>query len=402
MSEFNLVEVKDKAEKKQFFNCARTIYADDPHWVCPLDIEIESIFDPEHNSAFNHGDARRWIVVDSDKQAVGRIGAFYHREKALKNKPYAGGIGFFESIDNQKVADILFDTARDWLKSEGMEAMDGPINFGENFLYWGLLVEGYTHQAYGMQYHKPYYKTLFETYGFENYFNQFSYHVDLTKPFNERQEKFAKFLMRKGNFTFEHLKLSEKDRFIDEVTNIFNAVWSDFHEDYTPLDRSEIEQILEDAKDVINEEFIWFAYDDGKPIGMVITFPDVNQIVKPFNGKLNLINKIRFVQRRKNPKVLTRARQLISGMIPEYQQSGMIAPLFLKMAASLKEHGIKELEMSWVGEYNHTVNKIYKQMDNAEKAKTHATFRYLFDRDAKFERFTNEESNKAKKVYNND
>ncbi|MDA3911909.1 MAG: GNAT family N-acetyltransferase [Bacteroidales bacterium] len=402
MSEFNLVEVKDKAEKKQFFNCARIIYADDPHWVCPLDIEIESIFDPKHNSAFNHGDARRWIVVDSDKQAVGRIGAFYHREKALKSKPYAGGVGFFESIDNQKVADMLFDTARDWLKSEGMEAMDGPVNFGENFVYWGLLIEGYTHQAYGMQYHKPYYKTLFETYGFENYFNQFSYHVDLTKPFNERQEKFAKFLMRKGNFTFEHLKLSQKDRFIDEVTDIFNAVWSDFHEDYTPLDRSEIAQILDDAKDIINEEFIWFAYDDGKPIGMVITFPDVNQVIKPFNGKLNLINKIRFVQRRKNRKVLTRARQLISGMIPEYQRSGIIAPLFLKMAKSLKEHGIKELEMSWVGEYNHTVNKIYKQMDNAEKAKTHATFRYLFDRDAEFVRFTNEESDKAKKVYNND
>jgi len=402
MSKFNLVEVKDKAEKKLFFNCARAIYADDPHWVCPLDIEIESIFDPKHNSAFNHGDARRWIVVDSDKQAVGRIGAFYHREKALKSKPYAGGVGFFESIDNQEVASVLFDIARDWLKSEGMEAMDGPINFGENFVYWGLLIEGYTHQAYGMQYHKPYYKTLFETYGFKNYFNQFSYHVDLTKPFNARQEKFAKFLMRKGNFTFEHLKLSEKDRFVDEVTNIFNAVWSDFHEDYTPLDSSEIEQILNDAKDIINEEFIWFAYDDGKPIGMVITFPDVNQVIKPFNGKLNLINKIRFVQRRKNSKVLTRARQLISGMIPEYQQSGIIAPLFLKMAASLKAHGIKELEMSWVGEYNHTVNKIYKQMDNAEKAKTHATFRYLFDRDAEFERFTNEESDKAKKVYNND
>lgn len=400
MSEYRIIEVKDPAEVKQFFNCARNIYADDPHWVCPLDIEIQSIFDPNHNTSFQHGNAKRWIVVDKDKQAVGRIGAFYHREKAMKHKPYAGGVGFFESIDNQEVANMLFDTARDWLKSEGMEAMDGPVNFGENFNYWGLLVEGYTHQAYGMQYHKPYYKTLFEEYGFGNYYNQFSYHVDLTKPFNERQVKFAKFLGRKGNFTFEHLKMKEKDRFIDDIVYIFNAVWSDFHEDYTPLDRKEIELILEDAKDIVNEKFIWFAYDEGKPIGMIITFPDVNQVIKPFKGKLNLINKLRFLQRRKNPKVITRARQLISGVTPDYQRSGIIGPLFLEMAGALKEFGIKELEMSWVGEYNHTVNKMYKQMDNAERGKVHTTYRYLFDRTAEFERFTNEESGKAKKVYN--
>jgi hypothetical protein len=400
MSDFTLIEVSNKADKTLFFNCARDIYANDEHWVCPLDIEIELTFDPNHNAAFKHGDAKRWIVINEHKKAIGRIGAFYHREKAMKNKPYAGGIGFFESIDSQDVANMLFNAAKDWLKAEGMEAMDGPINFGENFVYWGLLLEGFTHQAYGMQYHKPYYKTLFEKYGFQNFYNQFSYHVDLTQAFNERQVKFAEFIGRKGNYSFEHLRFSEKDRFIDEVLYIFNTVWSDFHEDYTPLTRSDIEQILFDSREIMNEKFIWFAYDEGKPIGMIITFPDINQVIKPFNGKLNLINKWRFVHRKNNPKVLTRARQLISGVIPEYQKSGIIGPLFLKMAESLKAHGIKELEMSWVGEYNHTVNKMYKQMDNAVKAKTHATYRYLFDREAKFERFTNETSGKAKKVYN--
>lgn len=400
MSEFKIIEVVDKYGVAQFHNCARSIYADDPHWVAPLDIEVESIFDPNHNSAFKHGDAKRWIVVNGDKQPIGRIGAFYHKEKAMKHKPYTGGVGFFEAIDNQEVADILFNTAKEWLEQNGMEAMDGPVNFGENFLYWGLLVEGYTHQAYGMQYHKPYYKGLFENFGFQNYFNQFSYHVDLTKPFNERQQRFAEFIGRKGNYTFEHLNLKNPDKFIDDIVHIFNAVWSDFHEDYTPLERSDIEQILSDAKDLINEKYIWFVYDEGKPAGMIITFPDVNQVVKPFKGKLTLINKLRFLSRRNNPKVITRARQLISGVTPEYQRAGIIGPLFLKMAAALKENGIKELEMSWVGEYNTTVNKMYKQMDNAEKAKMHTTYRFLFDRSADFVRFTNEESQKSKKVNN--
>jgi hypothetical protein len=390
MSEYQIVEVISKEHKKQFFDCARIIYSDDPYWVSPLDIEIESIFDPNHNSSFKHGDAKRWIALDSNHQVVGRIGAFFHREKAMKHSPHAGGVGFFESIDNQDVATLLFDVSRDWLKEQGMEAMDGPVNFGENFLYWGLLVEGFSHQAYGMQYHKPYYKLLFENYGFKNYFNQFSYHVDLTVPFNERQVRFAEFLGRKGNYSFEHLQLKNKDKYIDDIFFIFNEVWSNFHEDYTPLGKSDIEQLLDDCTDILNEKFIWFVYDEGKPVGMIITLPDVNQVVKPFKGKLNLINKIRFISRSKNPKVVTRARQLISGVIPEYQKKGVIGPLFLKMAGSLKESGIKELEMSWVGEYNHTVNKMYKQMDNAEKAKTHTTYRYMFDQTAEFKRFTND------------
>ncbi|MGM0649863.1 MAG: GNAT family N-acetyltransferase [Bacteroidota bacterium] len=398
MTTFTIKEVNDKTSKKQFFDCARKIYADDPHWVCPLDIEIESIFDPAHNMAFKHGDAVRWIIVDDNNQPAGRIAAFYHKEKAMKHKPYAGGIGFFESVNNQDVANMLFDKARDWLTQQGMEAMDGPINFGENFLYWGLLLEGFTHQAYGMQYHKPYYKDLFENYGFKIYYKQFSYHVDLTKPFNERQVKFARFIGRKKNYTFRHLKTKQADKFIDDIVFIFNTVWSDFHEDYTPLEKKDIEHIFEDAKDVIIEDFIWLAYDNDKPIGLLVPFPDVNQVIKPFNGKLNLLNKLRFIRRRKNPNVVSRARLLISGVIPEYQRTGIIGPLFIKMVETLKQHGIKELEMSWVGDYNDTVNKLYKQMHNTRLAKTHATYRYLFDRNAEFVRFTNEKAPKQNNI----
>lgn len=398
MKTINILEVNNKNRKQQFYDCARDIYADDPHWVCPLDVEIESIFDPSHNTAFEHGAAFRWIAVDADNNTIGRITAFFHKEKAMKHKPYAGGIGFFESIDDQDVANKLFDTAREWLIHQGMEAMDGPINFGENFLYWGLLLEGFTHQAYGMQYHKPYYRTLFENYGFKIYYKQYSYHVDLTKPFNERQVKFAKFIGRKKNYSFKHLEIKHADKYIDDIVYLFNAVWSDFHEDYTPLKKKDIEHIFDDAKDVIIEDFVWLAYDNGKTIGLLVSFPDVNQVIKPFSGKLNLWNKLRFMRRMRNPKVLTRVRLLIGGVIPEYQRTGIVGPLFIKMAETLKKHGIKELEMSWVGDYNDTVNKLYKQMHNAERAKIHATYRYLFDRNATFERFTNEKAPKQKNI----
>ena len=265
--------------------------------------------------------------------------------------------------------------------------MDGPINFGENFIHWGLLVEGFAHQAYGMPYHYPYYKTLFENYGFKTYFEQYSYHVDLTKPFPERQVQFAEFLMHKQNYSWEHFKFSNYKKYLSDATEIYNAVWSNFHTDYTPLEYKDFEKIFLDAKALLIEDFIVFAYDNGKPIGMIVTFPDLNQALKSLNGKLNLINKIKLIYYKKTK--ITRARQLVSGVLPDYQKAGIIGPLFLKMVDGCKKHGITELEMSWVGDYNEPVNKMYRQMETATKAKTHITYRYLFDQSKPFVRFTN-------------
>ena len=183
----NIVTVNSPETKKAFLDTARVIYKGDKNWVCPLDIEIENTFDPGHNQSFNSGEAQRWVLLDDNSKSIGRIAAFYDEKKILNNnKQPTGGIGFFECTQDQNAANLLFDTAKNWLQSKNMEAMDGPINFGENFVNWGLLVDGFMHQGYGMPYNMPYYKNLFENYGFRNYFEQYSYHVDLSKPFNPR------------------------------------------------------------------------------------------------------------------------------------------------------------------------------------------------------------------------
>jgi hypothetical protein len=393
-----LIEVKDTKTRYQFLDLPKRLYKGDNNWTCILDAEIEGIFNPKQNSSFANGDACRWILMNKNEQVIGRIAAFYDMKKA--NNPHhgqpTGGIGFFECINNQEAANRLFEVSKAWLVSKGMEAMDGPINFGENYVHWGLLVEGFMHQAYGMQYNYPYYKNLFENYGFQTYFEQYSYHVDLTQPFPERQEKFARFVMRKPNFKWDHLHFNNYQKYIKDMVEIYNAVWADFHEDYTPITFEEFEKVFLDAKPLLNEDFIVFAYDEEKPIGMIINFPDFNQVFKKLkNGKLSLLNKLKLLYHKKHS--ITRSRQLVSGVIPEYQKAGIIGPLFLNMVDACKKHGIKELEMSWVGDYNDTVNKMYKQMENAVKAKTHITYRYLFDREKPFVRFTNAGTEKSQR-----
>jgi hypothetical protein len=392
------IAVKDKQTTSRFLDFPKQLYKNDENWTCVLDAEIENIFNPDSNSLFKGGDACRWILVDDNDKTIGRIAAFYNEKKA--NNPHhgqpTGGVGFFECIDSQEAANILFNTSKEWLQSKGMEAMDGPINFGENYVHWGLLVDGFMHQAYGMPYNFKYYKQLFENYGFKTYFEQYSYHLDLTKPMPERQEKFARFVMRKPNYKWDHLRFNNYKKYIKDLVEIYNAVWSDFHEDFTPITFEEFEKVFLDAKPLLNEDFIVFAYDEERPIGMIINFPDLNQVFKKLkNGKLTLINKLKLLYHKKYS--ITRSRQLVSGVIPEYQKAGIIGPLFLNMVDACKKHGITELEMGWVGDYNTTVNKMYKLMDNTVRAKTHITYRYLFDREKPFKRFTNENTNKSKR-----
>ena len=158
-----LQEVVTPALEREWLDLPKKIYKGNRNWVCPLDTDIRKVFDPARNEQFADGEAVRWVVRNRAGEVVGRIAAFYNREKAALEEQPTGGCGFFESIDDQQVADLMFDASRMWLASRGMEAMDGPINFGQRDAWWGLLVEGYEFQPlYENPYNPPYYKELFE------------------------------------------------------------------------------------------------------------------------------------------------------------------------------------------------------------------------------------------------
>src|ERR1035437_1849982 len=168
-----VIEVVTKHDRQDFLDFPKRLYKRDPFWICPLDSGIESVFDSNKNHTFAHGEAIRWILKDSEGNIIGRIAAFVDLIRSAANSQPTGGMGFFEVIENREAAFCLFNTASDWLSDRGMKAMDGPINFGENDNYWGLLVDGYTQQSFGMPYNKKYYKEFFEEYGFKNYFEQY-------------------------------------------------------------------------------------------------------------------------------------------------------------------------------------------------------------------------------------
>jgi len=389
-----LQEITPATGSRVFHEVARGVYAGDPNWIAPLDMDVEAVFDPGKNGAFKQGEAIRWVLRDDAGRAAGRIAAFVDLEKAKRKDPAEGGIGFFECPDDPAAAALMFDAAKEWLAARGVEAMDGSVNFGANFNHWGVLVEGFMPQGYGMPYNKPYYAGLFEGYGFREYFRQFSYHKNLAEPFPERMVKFAEHTIKKRTYEFRHYEKKRANRYIADLVEVLNRTWADYMEDYQPVTPEEIGRIIKSAGPVIEEEFVWFAYKDGRPIGVVVTFPDVNQVLARFDGRLNLWKTFRFLRLLKG-KTITRNRVFLAGVIPEFQNSNVIGPLFLHFvwAVEARPH-YREIELSWVGDYNPRMRKIYEQIGGVHK-KTHVTYRYLFDRGRPFVRFTNEGGNSA-------
>ncbi|MBN2485822.1 MAG: GNAT family N-acetyltransferase [Bacteroidales bacterium] len=384
-----LQEVTTSRHKAAFHKLPRRLYKTDRNWTCPLDIEIENIFNPQSNGKFKNGNAVRWLLIDDSRKVVGRIAAFIDTKNMNNYRYPAGGCGFFECINNQQAANMLFDAAKNWLQQQGAESMLGPVNFGENFNHWGLLVDGFIPQAYGMPYNFPYYKKLFENYGFKNYFEQYSYHKPLADGFPERMLRFAEYTEKRPGYSFDHFSFDRLEEFTDYFVEVYNTVWKAFHDNYEPLGANDMRELLVNSKPIIDEELLWFAFDKGRPVGLLGVVPDVNQLLRKLkNGKLNLLNKLRFIYYRK--RAITRCRAFVAGIYPEYQNTGIIAALFFQLVKVLgNKPGMQEIELSWVGDYNPKMIGIYEKM-GGKKMKTHVTYMYLFRDDMVFERFTNE------------
>jgi hypothetical protein len=381
-----LAEVRDKSSKKLFHKLPSIIYKNDPNYIQPLINMVESTFDPLKNSFFKHGKSIRWVLLDSDKNPIGRIAAFIDYDKSHTFEQPTGNIGFFECINDKEASTTLFNTAREWLKQNGMEAMDGPANIGENYMNHGLLVSGFTQQGFGMPYNPAYYLDLYECYGFKTYYEQYAYHIDYTKPFPERFWKIAEWVAKKPQFSFRHFNWKDTSKFVDDFAEIYDGAWQK-HEHYKPLDKEELRNFLISSKLLIDPEFIWFAYSNEKPIALFVMLPDFNQVLKKIKtGRLSLWNLIKLFSFIKGKK-FTRARIIIMGVVESFQKSGIESAIFWHLENHVMPHKPRytEIELSWAGDFNPKIIAIYKATGGIH-AKTYYQLRYLFDRDKKFER----------------
>ncbi|WP_290795588.1 hypothetical protein [Flavihumibacter sp. UBA7668] len=377
--------VKTDQQIQQFLTLPVKLYAKEPNWIRPLDKDIEAVFDSKKNKAFRHGTIIRWLLFNDQQELIGRIAAFHNKKYRNKGDDVpVGGIGFFECINNQEAASLLFDTSKNWLQEQGMEAMDGPINFGERDKWWGLLTNGFQAPLYCMNYNPPYYIELFENYGFQLFFKQICFgmhpHEKLQPKFYERHAMVA----ADPNFTARHFRKSELKKFAADFCTVYNKAWAG-HAGNKELSVNQCIKLFEQMKPVMDEKIIWFAYYKQDPIAIFINLPDLNQWFKHLNGQFNLFAKLKFLWI-KATKPNTRFLGIVFGVVPEWQAKGVDSFIIVE-SAKVIQHKLpyEEYEMQWIGDFNPKMIAVAENLTN-ERSRILTTYRYLFDRNKPFHR----------------
>ncbi len=382
----DLVEVKTKKESQQFVALSADLYKNVSSWIRPIDKEIEAIFNPSENNHFKNGECIRWILKENNK-VIGRIATFVNYRTATKdNDQPTGGIGFFECIDDQKAATILFDRSKDWLKEKGMEAMDGAINFGDRDKWWGVLTKGFDVEPnYQCNYNLPYYKKLFENYGFQNYFDQYTFTRLIKDPIDHRLRHKADLIKKDPNYHFEHFSMKKFNQHTKDIISIYNNAWVN-HKGVPKMTQEKGEAIINQLKPILEEKIIWLGYYKEEPIAFFFNIPDVNQILKYVHGKLNLIGKLKFLWYKKYNKK-QKMLGIIFGVIPKFQGKGVDGAIIVASLDTLYslDYKFQVTEFKGIGDFNRKMILVIKQV-GGEICKVHTTYRYLFDKNMPFKR----------------
>lgn len=376
--------VESKKDIKTFLEVPISIYKDDTNWVRPLDKDVEETFDRNKNKYFKDGNAVRWILFSDEEKPIGRVAAFFDGKTAKSFDQPTGGMGFYECIDNMDAANMLFTQCKNWLKEQGMEAMDGPINFGEKNKWWGLLVEGFTPPIYTMSYHLPYYRKQFEAFGFKTYYEQYCFTIPLWKQAPDTIRLKAERIASKSGYHVETISKNKLARYAEDFRKVYNEAWVTY-DNQKPMESKQALSIFKRLKPIIDPKLVYFTYFKDEPIAFFVMLPEINQIVRHLNGSLNWWGKLKFKYYQLTGEC-DRVFGLAFGVIPRYQGKGVEAFMIIeaskKLLAQSKYH---EIELNWIGDFNPKMLKVASNLE-AKHHRTYLTMRMLFDPNKVYER----------------
>lgn len=382
-----LIEVKTAEHIKEFMNLPVRLYKNSPHWIRPLDKDIESVFDPEKNKTFRHGECIRWILQNEKAEVIGRVAAFVNEKTVNKgNEQPTGGLGFFECVEDQQAAFTLLDACKKWLMDRGMQAMDGPINFGSRDRWWGLLIEGFDRDPnYQCNYNFPYYERFFEAYGFQVYFYQLTFHRMVMEPLAPRLHEKAEMMSNDPDYEFRHIRKSEIEKLPEYLLTVYNKAWAK-RGDNPELNMAQAKLLVKQMKPIMDLRLLYFGFYKGEPVSFFLSLPEINQIFKYVNGKLDLLGKMKFVWHQLK-KTNRKAFGILFGVVPEHQGKGCDGAMILASRKVLQDEYRRydEYEMNWIGDFNPRMINVVKQV-GADVCKRHATYRKLFDETKPFKR----------------
>jgi GNAT superfamily N-acetyltransferase len=365
-----IAPVRTRKQRKQFLMLPWHLYRGDPNWIPPLLAHVRELLNYRRHPFYDDAAVETFVAYHGD-EPVGRIAAIVNHAHNRRYGEKRGFFGFFESINDQSVADSLFAAARQWWSEQGIDTVRGPANPSLNYEV-GLLIDGFdTPPYFMMSYNKRYYERLLLGCGLQKSQDMYAFwgHVDMLSTLDEKVRYIAEQAAERFNVRIRNL---DSNRFAEDIhtfLDIYNrslvATWG-----FVPLSEGELKHMAMGLRRLIIPELTVFAEVDGQTVGVAFCLPDYNSRIKEIDGRLFPFGFIKLLRNRRSIK---RFRVLSANVIPEFQRWGLGIVLMGGLVPKVLEYGIQEAEFSWVLESN-TLSRATCERAGAKLYKTYRMY----------------------------
>lgn len=374
MPSIEVTQVDSPKELNAFIRFPWRIYPDDPAWVPPLLIERKEFLSRKH-PFYEHGDAALFLAR-SGGEIVGRIMASDDPNYNALHRTNVGCFGLFESIDDQAVANALFETASGWLRGKGREEMMGPIDYSTNYVC-GLLIDGFQHPPMLLTSHNPpYYGTLIERWGFEKVMDLYAWWFADPAEAAARLRRLANALKKRLEVVrFRPVNLRDIVADGRRIRDIYNEAWRN-NWGYVPFTEKEFDYMTKELKPLVVPELAIIAEVAGQPVGFILAIPDINVALRHVkNGRLTTFGLPIGLAKILYYKGKTKTARLIAlGVVPKFRRHGIAEMLVLRVIEEgMHKRGFTP-ELSLTLENNHMINRFLEAI-GAARYKTYRIYR---------------------------
>ncbi len=356
------LDFNKRGDRKKFIECSESFYNGDPNFIAPLHIHLMRFLDPAKNPAFESLEVQPFIAVKNGK-IVGRITAHYDRAYAKYHEVETGFYGFFESINDKKVAHALFTAAAEWCKAKNCVEMFGPMNFTMSHQV-GLLVDNFSRPPFIEETYNPqYYIELHTTFGWGKAKDWLAWWIDIENGMESESRKrimrIVDRVRKREGLTVREIDLSKPEEEIKKLYALYMACWQK-NWSFVPVSEKEFTWLAQDLQKIAVKEMIIFTEVEGKTVGFCATLPNVNERL-PKNGRLFPFGwtKLLFggIKKTKHARLYT------LGILPEYRKRGLEALMFSETLIRGQKVGYAGGEIGMTLEDNTLINRAIESMD---------------------------------------
>ena len=351
--------VRDRRDKRAFIEMTRELYAGDPNFVQPLTFERLDHLDPAKNPALAQMEVGYWMVYRGPR-IVGRISAQVNRAHLDRHGDATGQFGFFESIDDPEIVELLMDTVEIWARERGMRCIQGPFTLSINEES-GLLIDGFEEPpCMMMPYGKPYYAERLEALGYRKAKDLIAYDFDVAAPWPHEAVRLMERVKHLKGLNVRPLNMSRYQEEIALICEIFNDAWA-ANWNFIPFGAEEAQHMAKSIKPLVNAETFAIAEIENRPVAMAVTLPDINLAIGDLGGRLLPFGWLKLLWRLKVSGV-KRWRMPLMGVRRELQGTLKGAAAALGVIDAIRSYhgprGVERGELSWLLEDNDGIRQL--------------------------------------------